>query len=845
MPRSFAYSVIAVFFVVIFGAPACAAQSPADEEAADDTDDGAVADALAGLEKRAGFLDLYIDPKGARVVALLPAPDAAGVSLRAIHAARLTAGLGSNPIGLDRGWGDAGKIVRFRRMGARVFAEVENHRYRASADNAAEKRAVDQSFADSVIWSGAIEAEGADGRLVVDLSTLLTADVLGLAQRLDEGGAGFSRDPDRSAPEAASALVFPDNVEIDATLTFASAKPGPQVRATAAAPTAVTLRVHHTFARLPAPGYRPRLADPRVGVLSLGVYDYSAPLAREVPRALAIRHRLQRKDPADPQSPAAEPIVFYVDPGAPAAIRDALVEGASWWADAFKAAGWPDGFRVEILPEDAHPLDIRYNVIQWVHRQTRGWSYGGGIIDPRTGEMIKGHVILGSQRVRQDRMIFEGLAGAGNSGSGRADDPVELSLARIRQLSAHEVAHALGFGHNFAASINDRASVADYPAPHVVATPEGGLDFSNAYAAGIGRWDVVTVKWLYGDYPPETEREDLDRVVKEAREAGLLFIADQHGRGLGEAHAYASVWDNGADPVAELENVLAVRRIALDAFDVDRLAPGRPVAALRRVFAPVYLYHRYQLAAAAKFVGGLTFSYGKAGADAPAVAVVPAADQRRALDVILGALSPDALDVSERVLALMEPETDTNFFHAQPREALAERAGAAFDLFAAAETASDLVFAALLHPARAERLVQFKARDPDALGLEEVLIAADAAVFARSGGGLRAAAINRAVQARYVAALLALHDGARSHGVRAAARAHLAMLRERFGGGLIGRGFSGPDAAAGRAELYAQIDNALSRPAPPIAPTLNGPDAPPGSPIGATLSIAEDCWHCD
>ena len=801
-------------------------------------------EAIGTTAQSEGFIPLFVKNEQGKVLALLPAPDEEGVSLRAIHAMRLKAGLGSNPIGLDRGWGNSGAIVRFRLTGGRVTAEIENHRYRATADNPLEQRAVGESFARSIIWSTPLIAKGPDGGLLVDFSSLLTQDLLGLGPRLkeDRGGA-FSLDKDRSSVRTENVLSFPDNVEFDADLTFASSNPGPEVRATAPYPGAVTLTAHHTFARLPDDGYRPRIADPRLGAFTLGYYDYSAPLAAPVIQAYAMRHRLQHETPGDPDSPIIKPIVFHVDPGAPEAIRDALVEGASWWSEAFDEAGFPGGFRVEILPEDAHPLDIRYNVIQWVHRQTRGWSYGGGIVDPRTGEFLKGHVILGSQRVRQDRMIFEGLAGTQKSGTGDADDPVELALDRIRQLSAHEVAHALGFGHNFAASINNRASVADYPAPWVIARGNGTLDFSNAYDEGIGEWDKVTVQWLYGEFDPATEQEELDQVVADARAQGLLFSVDGHGRSAGTAHPLASVWDNGADPVAELENVMAVRRIALRDFDESRLATGRPHADLRDVLTPIYLFHRYQLNAAAKVIGGASYEYGENGEDAASVEIATAAEQRRAMDALISTLAPSELDLPEHILRILEPTTDLYRFNV-PSETFASATTPIFDFRAAVETAADLTFAALLNARRAERLAQFNARDPNNPSFTELLERIESEAFSNANAGAREEAIARLVRGRYVFALIALDTAKASQPVKSALHARLTRLADQ----LSAPANSASSAeAAHRAWLAHSISSHLSRPAPEQAPSLPGPKAPPGSPIGSSpfLSLAETCWHCD
>ena len=401
------------------------------------------------------FIDLEVTGEN-KVLATLPAPTGDdGVMLRMIHAVRLKAGLGSNPVGLDRGWGSSGEILVFRKIGDKVVLEVENQTYRANPANPLEARAVAESFANSFVASAEVTSEG-NGEITFDLTGFLTGDSLNLVQHLKDAGQGsFALKADRSLVDPDNVLVFPDNVEVDAFLTLSSSDPGSEVATTAASGNDVTLIQHHSFVRLPEEGYTPLEADPRAGVIDQVHFDYSAALDEPVVTRLARRYRLQKNEAGE----TINPIVFYIDSGAPPQIQNALLDGARWWADAFAAAGYPDGYRVEILPEDAHPLDIRYNVVQWVHRQTRGWSYGGGISDPRTGEMLKGHVILGSLRVRQDRMIFEGLTGTGETGTGSQNDPVELALARIRQLSAHEIGHSLGFQHNFAASTYGKGSV--------------------------------------------------------------------------------------------------------------------------------------------------------------------------------------------------------------------------------------------------------------------------------------------------------------------------------------------------------------------------------------------------
>ncbi len=801
---------------------------------------------VADARPASGFIDLFIDSDEGTVLAALPPPADDGTMLRFLHALRLTRGLGSNPLGLDRGWGNDGRILRFRKIGDRVVIEAENLRYRADRAGEDERIAVAESFARSFLWSTEALAEDESGRVLIDLSGWLVLDGLGLAQRLGSDGGSFKLADDRSMPEVDSALVFPDNVEIDAWLTFSidpsGDPPGAQVRATSADPNSVTLAQHHSFVRLPDDGYRSRRADPRSGSFEVAFRDFAAPLDAPVVRSLAVRHRLQHVEPGRPESGVVEPLVFHIDRGAPERIREALIDGASWWAEAFAAAGFPGAFRVELLPEGAHPLDIRYNVVQWVHRQTRGWSYGGGVIDPRTGELIKGHVILGSQRVRQDRMIFEGLAGVDATGTGRDDDPVELSLDRIRQLAAHEVGHALGFGHNFAASSTDRASVMDYPAPWIDIR-DGQLDFSRAYDRGIGAWDRVTATWLYSEFPAGTDAAAaLDAILEDAFDRGLRYIADEHGRGVGEAHPHASVWDNGSDAVEELQRALAVRAHALERFGADRIASGRPLADLREVLVPIYLYHRYQVDAAAKLVGGVEFRYAERDPErndpAEVVAPVDAAAQRRALDALLGTLSPERLDLPDALLARLPPGTRGFGFSDAPDETLAARTDPAFDPFTAAETAADVTLAALLAPRRAERLVRQHALDDRLPSLERVIAAIERKVVDALDDRtpLRGGLIAQRVVGRYAAALMRLDAPAASAEVRAASRVALASLIEAMP--------RRTDAAFAN-WMQHQVRQHLDRPAPPMDPASPGPPVPPGSPIGSSLRTGEACWHCD
>ena len=789
---------------ILFLVTAC---QPADSPASDTS-------SLTGTDHREGFFDLHVDEETNKIYAKLPKADETGVMLRFIHAARLTAGLGSNPVGLDRGWGEGGRVVVIRQLGDKIILEQENLSYRASPENPLEERAVRESFARSFLATLPIKDKRGDG-IIVDLTDFLTADSLNLVQYLKDADQGsFSVAKDRTFVDVDNSFAFPDNVEIDVFFTLTSNDPGREVASTAANSNVATLIQHHSFVRLPEAGFEPLLSDPRSGAIEQVHYDYSAALSAPIETRYARRYRLEK----DEDGNVIKPIIFYIDSGAPEPIRSALIDGARWWEEAFEAAGFPGGYKVEILPEDAHPLDIRYNTVQWVHRQTRGWSYGGGVSDPRTGEMLKGHVNLGSLRVRQDRMIFEGLAGVSKTDSGDPDDPVQLALARIRQLSAHEVGHALGFAHNFAASSDRKASVMDYPAPDV-RVKDGKLDFSNSYGVGVGSWDLFTTDWLYGQHS-KTER---DTLIRQAYGAGLTYVADREGRSVGTGHPDGSVWDNGLDAVATLNEVMQVRRIALDNFGPDNLMEGRPRSDLNAALVPIYLYHRYQTAAAAKSIGGMRFSYSVNGDDMPAAQIVEPSQQWAALDAVLATLDPKALDLKDETLDYLTPSLGTWSFADSDRELFRRTAYPAFDIIAAADTSAALTFEALLHPQRVTRLVEFNRRDGRNPSLEDVLVRIRRKVLSGPKLG-RTAEIGQAIRARYAYALIDLIEADTSAAITARIDAELTLYAKALDA----------SGTSGNQWLAREIERFQSRPANTDAAFIAAKQRPPGSPIGST-----------
>lgn len=746
-----------------------------------------------------------------------------------IYFTSLPGGLGSNDVGLDRGQLGETRLVRFVRSGRKVLLVQRNVDFRATTSDELERRAVEDSFASSVLAGFTVEAEQ-DGRVLVSANDFALRDghdVIGALKRTQQGT--FTLDAKRSALALPRTKSFPRNTEIEAILTFGGNEPGQWVRDVTPDPKSITVRVRHSFVQLPEPGYVPRAFDPRAGYFAMRYADYGMPIGESLVQRHIVRHRLEKKDPSAARSEVVKPIVYHLDPGTPEPIRTALLEGGRWWAQAFEAAGLINAFRVELLPPGADMQDVRYHTIQWVHRATRGWSYGSRIADPRTGEIIKGHVTLGSLRVRHDYLIAEGLLAPYETGRPASPEMERMALARLRQLSAHEIGHTLGLAHNFISSTANRASVMDYPHPFARLRPNGTIELGEAYQDGIGEWDKVAITAGYAQFAPgASEAAEIDRLLRAARERGLYYLTDQDARPIAAAHPAGHLWDNGVNAVDELARMLAIRGAALTRFGENVIRPGRPLATIEETLVPTYLGHRYQVEAVAKSIGGQNYTLAVRGDGQLPVQPVPAAEQRRAIDALLAALQPSVLRLPDALLALLPPRPAG--FEAT-RELFTRRTGLAFDALAPAEAAATLTFGAIFHPQRANRLHQQHVRDPQLPGLDEAITRVLDATWQRPAPDTIDGEIQRTVNYAALGQILRLGaNSAAGPQVQAIVAQQLTALRDRLASASNGPGIA-PAQRAHLAHGQRLIQRFLEEPKefePPPQPAV-----PPGQPIGS------------
>ena len=760
------------------------------------------------------LLDVKPEPDMGKIILTLPKPDAEGISGRYIYLTQLETGLGSAPIGLDKAAPSGSRILVFRRIGKKVAAEIENPKFVAPNGTPDEQKAVRDAFATSTIWMGDVVKTNPDGSYSADLATFLARDDVDVPRAVKQGGGGdFKYVPELSAADPTFVKIFPNNAEFAAKLTFRSDDPKDEVTNIVPDNRTFSLTLRHSLIALPEPGYVPR-HDPYGYAISLQQVDFSAPLGAQIVNDVASRFRLEKTDPTAARSPVKKPIVFYIDRGAPEPIRTALRDGVGWWNQAFAAAGFENAFRAEILPEDADSLDVRYNMVNWVNRATRGWSYGAPIADPRTGEIIKGSVLLGSLRARQDLIIFQALVGAGLTGTGDPNDPITAMLGRIRQLGAHEVGHAIGLQHNFAASTQGRYSVMDYPAPRVT-LENGAPSLKDAYGVGVGPWDMWVIKWLYG---ARTDAEAAP-LVAQARAQDLRFVADNDARPVSAGQPLGSLWDESADPIAELRRMMAVRNAAVGRFGQASIPGGENLANLRRAFVPIWLLDRYQIEAAAKSLGGVDFPYAVNGEPLTA-RTVPGATQWAALYGLLDTISPAELTVPARLHPLLSSGSGGNSDRQIDIEIVPTGGGPVFDPLKATEVGAVQTLSALLAPQRLNRLESQHAADssvPSPMQLTELLLSR---AVTQSGNE-----VGRRVATTTVIALArAQRDPALSPTIALQLAGRLDRLAEEL---QRGRG-ADQDWAKGLAALLKDreaLDKAIADPA-------RLPRVPPGMPIG-------------
>lgn len=743
----------AQLMVLIFGLLSCQTSNVSSSATAPPASN--ISGFTSGMVKQEGFFNFFYDEETGRMFL-----EVDKINQEILYVNSLTAGIGSNDIGLDRGQLGGERVVSFQKHGNKLLLIQPNYDYRAVSENADEVKSVAEAFASSVIGGFEIKSKSSSSYLI-DITDFLLRDSHGVASTLRRSNQGnFSVDKSRSAIYMDATFNFPKNTEFESLLTFQGDANGRWLRSVTPSPDAVTVRTHHSFIELPDDDYTPRVFDPRSGFFNISYQDYATPIEDDLVKRFIVRHRLKKKDPTAAVSEAVEPIIYYVDRGAPEPVRSALIEGASWWNQAFEAAGFKDGFQVKVMPEGAHPMDIRYNVIQWVHRSTRGWSYGSGVTDPRTGEMIKGHVSLGSLRVRQDFLIATGLLQPYENGDEKPNGMTEMALARLRQLSAHEVGHTIGLAHNYSASVNQRSSVMDYPHPYVKMDGNGNIDLSEAYDDKIGDWDKTAITYGYSDFAEGEDQEKLKSILNEAFGKGAKYITDQDARPANGLHPEAHLWDNGSNSAVELNRMMQIRRTILNQFSEKSIRTGTPMSSIEEVLVPMYLFHRYQVDATSKMIGGLNYSYALRGGSEVVTELLSVEDQMGALEALLNTVKPEHLKLPETLLGQIPPRA---FGYPRSRETFQSKTGPAFDYLAAVETGASVPFSFIFNPDRFNRLLTYKARQSDQPGLDMVLDRVVTAVWKTPSSSALDRTIQRVVEMEMLNHLMGLAVNERAY----------------------------------------------------------------------------------
>ena len=650
----------------------------------------------------------------------------------------LSRGVGNNDLGLDRGQLGNSRVVYFTKRGNKILLIQPNLRYVSNSSNYLENKAVEEAFARSVLFGFDI-IEKSNDSYKIDITSFLISDAHGVSQRLKYSNSGsYTLNKSMSAIDLERTKAFPKNIEFDVLLTFTGNPSGNLVRSVTPTASNLTVNQHHSFVELPDNNYKKRKFDPRSGSNPFIVYDYSTPIDEKLEQRFIVRHRLNKKYPKQEISEPVDPIVYYIDNGTPEPVKTALIEGGNWWNQAFESAGYKDAFRIEVLPEDADPMDVRYNLIQWIHRSTRGWSYGANIVDPRTGEIIKGQVSLGSLRVRQDYMILSGLIDNPNNIENKALIK-KTSLDRIRQLSAHEIGHTLGFAHNYISSANNRSSVMDYPHPKIDII-DGDINIDNAYSKNIGDWDKVTVRYAYTDFQEnENEEIKLNQIIEEAVNKGLYFLSDSDSRPVGSANPFSHLWDNGEFPYKELNKLLKVRDLALKNIDLENLIDGEPYDRIEDILVPIYMLHRYQIESTAKAIGGVDYLYFVKNLNNDKVKFVNSKLQKESLESLLNVLNPKNLVLPDNLIEILSPRS---FRNPRTRENFESNTGVTFDYINASSSVINHTLTFLINPERINRIYQQNMFGENILKLEDYLTIISNSIFSNKKMSLYESSIN-------------------------------------------------------------------------------------------------------
>ena len=671
----------------------------------------------------------------------------------------LSRGVGNNDLGLDRGQLGNSRIVYFTKRGNKILLIQPNLRYVSNSSNELENKAVEEAFARSVLFGFEIVEKLTDS-YKIDLTPFLLNDAHGVSQRLRYSNSGsYSLNKSMSAIDLDRTKAFPKNIEFDVLLTFTGNPSGNLVRSVTPTASNLTVNQHHSFVKLPDDNYNKRKFDPRSGSNPFIVFDYSTPIDEKLEQRFIVRHRLNKKNPNDEMSEPVEPIIYYIDNGTPEPVKTALIEGGNWWNQAFESAGYKNAFRIEVLPEDADPMDVRYNLIQWIHRSTRGWSYGASIVDPRTGEIIKGQVSLGSLRVRQDYMILSGLVDNPNDIQNKSLIK-KTSLDRIRQLSAHEIGHTLGFAHNYISSANNRSSVMDYPHPKIDLV-DGKISIADAYSENIGDWDKVSVEYAYRDFPnTKNENYELDKIINEAEKNGLYFLSDSDSRPVGSANPFSHLWDNGELPYKELNKLLKVRDLALKNIDLDNLVDGEPYDRIEDILVPIYMLHRYQIEASAKAIGGVDYLYFVKNKNNDKVKFVDSKLQRKSLESLLNVLKPKNLVLPNNLIDILSPRS---FRNPRTRENFVSNTGVTFDYINTSSSLINHTLTFLLNAERINRINQQNIFGDDILTLEDYLAEISKSIFDNKKLSTYEESVNKNTTSLYIDHLFMAFNNSRTN----------------------------------------------------------------------------------